>query len=362
MTNPASPFLHNCWYAAAWGDEIAANEIAEKAGSPFLARMILSEPLVLYRAGDGTPVALENRCAHRRAPLSQGKLLGDIVQCPYHGLQYDRTGACVRVPSQIAIPPGTRVRSYPAIERWNVVWVWMGEAGAADAGLIPDLWWLDDPDWTRAGGRLHLKAHYQLLVDNLLDLTHVTFVHGRTLAGAEEEAEAPTKTERDGASVGIGRWMLDTAPPPLFAKAGGFKGNVDRWQFVTWRAPSTVFLDVGCAETGTGAPEGDRAHGISMWSNHLITPETVGSTHYMWCYARNFAPDDADVTRVIVEGGQQTFREDVVMIEAQQRSIDDAPDAPTIDINIDAAPLQARRIMAEMLEKERAATANTKAG
>ncbi len=336
-------FLKNVWYAAAWSSGLGAEPIA---------RTITGEFVVLYRRADGTPVALEDRCCHRALPLSMGRVEGDDIRCGYHGLRYAPSGVCVEVPGQSAIPPGARVPSYPVVERWRTIWIWMGDAGAADPALIPDVFWLDDPAWVPSPGYIHMNADYRLLVDNLLDLTHVTYLHTRTIAGDPSEGLVPVKTERDGESVHVGRWMLDTPPPPMFADAGGFTGNVDRWQLITWRPPSTVVLDIGSADAGTGAPDGDRSRGISMWSTHLITPETATSCHYHWCYARNYKLDDPSLTKLLYEGGDRTFNEDVAVLEAQQRALLENPSAPVIDINIDNAPLQARRIVEDLIAAE----------
>src|ERR1700733_6586862 len=166
-------FLRNCWYAAGWSKDI---------GAALLPRRLLDEPVVLFRTSDGTVAALEDRCCHRAAPLSRGVLEDGVVQCGYHGLKFDRSGACVEIPGQAHVPSDVRVRSYPVVERWNVAWIWMGDPAKADAAKIPDLAWLDDPAWRITPGYLHLNANYQLLTDNLLDLTHVSYLHKRTLA------------------------------------------------------------------------------------------------------------------------------------------------------------------------------------
>ncbi len=338
-------FLRNCWYAGTWADAVDDKP---------LARTILGEPVVFFRDSDGRITALADRCSHRALPLSMGRVVGDAIQCAYHGLEFDRAGACVRVPGQSAIPPGAGVKSYPVVEKWRTAWIWMGDPALADADEIPDVWWLDDPEWTVAPGYLHMNANYQLLVDNLLDFTHVTYLHTRTIAGDPAEGRVLPETRRDGKTVHVDRWMLDIPPPPMFVAAGGFTGNVDRWQLVNWTPPSTVWLDIGCADAGTGAPEGNRDHGISMWSTHLITPETETSTHYHWCYARNYKLGDEATTRLLKEGGHLTFMEDVVVLEIQQAAMLDRPGGPTIDINIDNGPLQSRRILGELIEKEAA--------
>ena len=345
-------FLRNCWYVACW-----SHDLEERT----FARTILGQPVVFYRREDGTPVALEDRCCHRGLPLSMGRIKGDDIECGYHGLTFDPSGACVRVPGQSAIPPGAEVRAFPVVEKWRTIWIWMGDPALADEAKVPNVFWLDHPDWEPAPGYSHMKANYQLLVDNLLDLTHVTYLHSRTIAADDVEALIPVTTERDGDSVRVGRWIPDIPPPPMFAAARPFAGRVDRWQFITWEAPSTVYLDIGCADVGTGAMEGDRSHGISMWSTHLITPETETSTHYHWGFARDYKLDDDSVTELLREGGRVTFTEDVDVLEIQQRTMRAMPDAPAVDINIDNAPLQARRILDELIAKEQSAASQTAA-
>ena len=331
-------FLRNHWYIAAWSDDVRDAPVA---------RTILGQPVVLYRKPDGTAVALEDRCCHRGLPLSMGKVVEDGLQCGYHGLTFDDTGACVRVPGQSAIPPGAAVRSYPVVERWRWVWVWMGDPDQANDAKIPDYHWLADERWVAPTGYFHLKADYRRLVDNLLDFSHLQFVHERTI-GTDAIADIPSEIARDGETIDITRWIMDSPPPALFQKAGGFNGNVDRWMNCRYTAPSSVVFDIGCAAAGTGAPDGNRSQGIEIRSLHGITPETETTTHYFWGYARNFALDDETTTDLLRGGAQATFSEDVEILEHQQQAIAAKPDADYIDINGDAAPLQARRILDEL--------------
>jgi phenylpropionate dioxygenase-like ring-hydroxylating dioxygenase large terminal subunit len=341
-------FLRNCWYAAAWSRDLA--------GKP-LARTFLNEKVVLYRTARGQPAALEDQCCHRAAPLSRGEISGEHLCCGYHGLQFDTAGNCVLVPGQAQVPPGAAVRSYPVHERWNVVWIWPGAAALADPAGIPELPWLDDSNWTTTPGMIGVNANYQFMIDNLLDLTHVNYLHKNTLAGDPREATAPWKTERLPDGVRIARWVLDTMPPPLFARAGNFTGNIDRWQFVTWKPPGTVFLDVGCAKAGTGAPQGDRSQGVSVWSTHLITPETEERSQYMFAFARNFAQDDAAMSRFLYDGTLATFLEDAAMLEAVQTNRRGGSLDGLIHVSSDAAQLQARRLLHTLIEDERRAVA-----
>jgi phenylpropionate dioxygenase-like ring-hydroxylating dioxygenase large terminal subunit len=317
-----------------------------------VARVFLNEPIVLFRTPDGRPVALEDRCCHRAAPLSLGKLVGEHLQCGYHGLKFDSLGRCVETPGQKAIPPGAFVRSYVICEKWSVAWIWMGDPALADESKIPDLPWLDSPEWTLAPGYLHIDANYQLIIDNLLDLTHLSYLHLKTLAGDPKEAVLPIKTERLKEGVHVSRWLLDIKPPPLFARAGNFTANVDRWQLITWKPPAIVYFDIGCAKAGTGAQQGDRSQGISMWTNHLLTPETDTSTHYLFGYTRNYALNDEQMTKLLFDGSVVTYLEDKAMLEAQQKRLNGGALDRTIDINADAPSLQFRRQLDRLIEAE----------
>ncbi len=341
-------FLRNCWYAATW-----AKDLADKP----VAKTFLNEKIVLFRTSSGQPVALEDQCCHRAAPLSRGEVKGDNLACGYHGLQFDRTGRCVVIPGQQHVPRGASVRNYPVYEKWSAIWIWMGDAALADPGRIPELPWLADENWAITPGTLDVKSNYQFIVDNLLDVTHALYVHKNTLAGDPREATVPTRTERLPNGVKVGRWLLDVAPPPLFAKAGNFNGNVDRWQFVTWTPPATVFLDVGCAKAGTGAPEGNRSQGISIWSTHLITPQTEETCQYMFSYARNFAIHDAAMSKMLYEATRATFLEDADIIEAVQTNRRGGSLEGLIDLTADAAQLQARRMLNRLIDEESHAVA-----
>lgn len=338
-------FVKNAWYVAAESHEL---------GDGLLGRTICSEPVVLFRAGDGTPAALEDRCCHRDLPLSLGAQVGNGVRCGYHGLHFDASGACVSVPGQTRVPPGAAIRAFPVVERYRYIWIWTGDPAAADDSLVPDFHWNDDPGWISNTGYFHVDGNHQLLVDNLLDLSHVQFVHATTL-GADGVTDAPLETRRDGDQIRIDRWIMDKPPPPMFASAGDFAGTVDRWQLITWTAPTHVVIDAGCADSGSGARNGDRSRGITVHSNHTITPETEKSCHYFWHHARNFRLDDAALTKILATAAGNAFGEDVVILAAQQRSIDTAPDGWSwIDINADAGVLQARRVVDGLVAAETA--------
>ena len=183
-------FLKNCWYMAGWAHELDEGRL--------IGRTLLEEPVLLYRGESGAVVALDNRCCHRGAYLSNGRREGDCVRCLYHGLKFDATGRCVQIPGQDVIPARLGVRSYPVVQRQGLIWIWMGQAAKADPAQILDFPYLDDPQWKGVPDYMHYKANWLLIVDNLSDFAHLAFVHTKTLGGSEEYAfvTRPTAVER----------------------------------------------------------------------------------------------------------------------------------------------------------------------
>ena len=305
--------------------------------------MLLDEPVVLYRKEDGGVVALEDRCCHRQLPLSMGSLVHDTLRCGYHGLRFDASGKCVEIPGQASIPPQARVKCYPVLERYNWVWIWMGEPHKADPALIPNWWWAEHPDWafTRPD-RARLQCNYQLIADNVLDVTHLAYVHAGSI-GAASITEFPATVEREERLVRLTRWIRDRPPPPLYRKAGNFKGNVDRWQVVEHIPPCFTVNFAGCS---------DSSGRIELMALSAPTPETARSTHYFFGFVRNFGLGDADTERICALDMVKVFNEDFPVLEAQQRALELAPGAPRVDIAVDAAPLAARRMLQAMIGRE----------
>jgi vanillate O-demethylase monooxygenase subunit len=345
-------FLRNSWYVAAWGHEVQRLKL--------MRRILLGEPVALYRKGDGAPVALEDRCCHRHAPLSHGRLRGDKVECAYHGLVFDPTGKCVHIPAQETIPEKARVRSYPVAEKHQWIWIWMGEPERADEALIPDFGVMDDPAWNWRGETLAVEGNYMLVVENLMDLSHLPALHATTLADtAIPPNDIPVAYETDGDTVSVDRWVLDTAPPPYFRLLAGYQKDdrVDRWMNTVFTPPSFVRIDIGAARAGSGAREGDRSQGITTWNLNAITPETARSSHYFWAQAQDFAGDDPSISEVDFQLVHQAFQEDLAIIKGQQANIDLDPEAPRLNIASDRAGVQARRIVDRLIGEEADAAA-----
>jgi phenylpropionate dioxygenase-like ring-hydroxylating dioxygenase large terminal subunit len=337
-------FPLNAWYAAAWGHEVSARGV--------LGRTVCSQKLALWRKPDGSIGALEDACWHRRLPLSLGHCEGNDLVCRYHGLAFDSTGRCTRMPSQDRISPSARVRAYPAIEKYRLVWVWPGDPARADPARVPDLHWNTDPEWEGDGETLFARCDYRLIVDNLMDLTHETFVHSTSI-GHRAIAETPSTTTHDERSVTVMRWMLDIDAPPFWRTQLGKPGNVDRWQIIRFEPPCTIVLDVGVALAGTGAPQGDRRQGVTGRVLNTITPETDATCMYFWTLLRNYRLRDQTLTTQLRVANARIFEEDRAVVEAQQQTLDAAPGEPIHNLNIDAGSVWARRIIDRLIAEER---------
>jgi len=338
---------HNTWYVAAYDVEV---------GRSLLPRTIAGRRLVLYRQLDGKAVALEDACWHRLVPLSVGWLDGDQVVCGYHGLKYNAAGRCTFMPSQGTVNPSARVTSYPVVEQDRFVWVWTGDPALADPNRVPDLYWNDHSEWTGDGEVLHVDCNYKLVVDNLMDLTHETYVHSSSLGNAAV-AETPFEVHHDPNGIRVTRWMLDIDAPPFWAQQlewrfGQLPGRVDRWQIIDFRPPSTITIDVGVAHAGTGAQGGDRSQGVNAVVIDTMTPETEKSCHYFWSLTRNYSIRDQRITTLLRTGNAAVFAEDVAMLSAQQRAIDQHPDKDFYNLNIDAGAMWARRLIERMVDAE----------
>lgn len=333
----------NAWYVVAWSHEVGRR-------AP-LARTVCGKPMALWRADDGNIAALEDACWHRMAPLSMGKLEDDQIVCPYHGLKFNKVGACTRMPSQETISPTVRVHSFPAIEQHRFVFVWPGDPEKADPALVPDLHWNDDPEWEGDGKTMFAKCDYRLFIDNLMDLTHETFVHATSI-GNPAVAETPLETTHTEQTVRVQRTMENVDAPPFWRAQLGKPGNVDRWQIIDFEPPCTIVLDVGVALAGTGALQGDRSQGVNGRVLNSITPETDTTCMYFWSLVRNYRLRDQSLTTQLREANAGIFVEDQTILEAQQRRISESAGVSLRNLNIDAGSMRARRIIEKMISAE----------
>ena len=339
-------FIRDQWYVAAYTREV---------GRELFSRTVCGEPVLLWRTEAGEVTAMSDRCVHRRFPLSQepSRLDGDRVVCGYHGFTYGADGVCVSVPGQRRVPRTARLTSYPVVEQDSFVWVWIGERERADEKLIPRAPWLDRPGWTVVSGMEPLGARYGLLVDNLLDLSHETYLHGGYI-GTPEVAETPITTEVDDQAgiVRVSRHMDDAACPPFYAESTGIDGRITRWQDIEYHAPCLYLLHSRIAPVGAPPPEADGSDPDAFHVEvvYAITPETENSTHDFWAVARDFAPDDEKVTGFLRENNRTVVLQDVVALDVLERALTEEKGGyQELSINIDTGGLAARRMLARMV-------------
>ncbi len=313
-------YVKNTWYAAAWEHEIAAAENK-------LARTICEQPLVFIRGESGDYFALDNRCCHRAAPLSIGRIEGDNIRCMYHGLLYDNKGKCIEIPGQDRISKNMCVRQYPVAVRGNMLWIWMGDPALANEDHIIDFEPLNDSDNWRGFDKeayLHYQANWLLIADNLADFSHVAFVHEQTLGGSEsyayESVVEEVVTEEDG--VSLDRWHNNSNPPP-FHKAVISEDlhdqKVDRLNAVSLHVPGVFLMNTLFAPAGWDKEKNDRSVCHEYSNCQLMTPETWNTTHFFWNYLHNRDRDKPEVTETLRQYLLAGFMEDKLFIEEQQK-------------------------------------------
>jgi vanillate O-demethylase monooxygenase subunit len=332
-------YLRNEWYVAALSQEIQE--------SP-LARTLLGESLVLFRTASGKVAVMDNRCPHRGAPLASGEVVGESLVCGYHGFSFSTTGRCNHIPGGAVIPAKACVRSYPVVDRWGWVFVWMGDPERVDEALLPDFKWTAEPGWAGGSDYLYVKSNYNLVRDNLLDLTHARFVHKKTLA-TSAVTDTPIRTSVDGRIVSVERDMLNIEPSPFFKKIPGFKGRVDHRQCIRFYPAS--YISINTTVTAVAGEDDDRV--AMFYVLNAMTPETDKTTHYFWALVRNFAPEDEAVSRMQHELNKNTFQEDVDILEQQQVLLDTAPaNWLPVAVPSDGGCVQAGRLMKRLLAQE----------
>ncbi|GAA6142455.1 aromatic ring-hydroxylating dioxygenase subunit alpha [Hydrogenophaga sp. 5NK40-0174] len=343
MADRHTPFIFNAWYVAALGEEL---------GEPLLARRLLGQRVVMYRASTGEPVALEDRCPHRSFPLSHGQRDGDTIVCGYHGLRFDTKGDCIEVPSQPTCPRNIGTRRYPLIERGPLVWIWMGDDEAdADPALLPPVDWVSDAQWATSHGSLALPASYVRLHENLLDLTHLSFLHANSF-GTPDYARAEYQTEMGDGVFGLQRDVVPTTLPPLWAKPTKLEGVSTAARIARSTFHSPALHEVNVRFYDSALPEGERPE-YRIRTAHLPTPESATSTHYFVVHGRDFAQDDPGITDFMHEKLFAAFEEDVWGLGLQEEVLADADDGfYEISIAADGPSVAMRRYIKQRAEAE----------
>ena len=337
-------FLRNAWYVAAWEKDVADKPVPVR---------ILDEKIVLFRKTYGKVAALEDACPHRKLPLSMGRIHGDQIECGYHGMMFDCSGACTKAPATDRPPSTAVVRAYPMEARYGLLWIWMGEPALANPDTIFAVEHWGDPTWgLNQGDGMNVQCNYQYMTDNLLDPTHVAWVHQSSFASSACE-DTPLQTTVADSGVTVWRWMNDVEPAPFYAPFLKFEGRCDRKQQYEVRYPSNALIKAIFTPAGSGG-EGKPLHKdvFIMDSYNFMTPIDANTTKYYWFQMRNFAPDDAEISRQFATSVRGAFEEDRPILEAVHKGFAEQR-TPNIDLKIDVGPLRFRRRLAQMIKDER---------
>ena len=343
-------FVRDCWYVAAWDHDLPPEQP--------IARTIINEPVVIYRAASGGVVAMADRCCHRFAPLSLGRVEGDELRCMYHGLRFDRTGRCTEIPGQEMIPATACVRAYPVVSKHSWIWVWMGDPKKADERLIPAAVGLDDPAWTLRSGHMDYEADYQLINDNLTDFTHLSYVHAKSFGATEAFARTRPTVERLERGVRIWRWMTSEFTEDSAARAHR-RAEGDGWQSYDFLAPGILLMHTAVCPEGTAARFGGGIPDLTQvevlsenFTSQAVTPMTDRTSRYYFSWGPRAAEGSDALADAMLQVAHMAFNEDKTMIEAQQRSIDMAPGLKEVLTSADVGPMQMRAMMQRLMRQE----------
>lgn len=346
-------FLKNAWYVAALDHEIQEG---------LHARKILGEDVVLYRKTDGQVAALEDACPHRKLPLSMGRLRGDEVECGYHGLVFDCSGSCVSAPGMKHIPKAAVVRSYACVERYGFIWIWMGDAERADPSAIINVDHWGDPEWgMNRGDAMLMECNYLYITDNLLDPSHVSWVH-QTSFGSADIIGVPLKVDVEDNGVTVSRWMRDVEVAPFYQKFVKFSGRCDRKQQYEVRFPSQALIRAVFKPAGVGTDEEPFHDDVFLMDSYnFMTPIDESTTRYYWFQMRNFSPNDEAVSSQFSADVRHAFEEDRAILSAVHIGM--AKNPSKLDLPLDSGPMRFRRRMQQMIDAERSqdATGDTDA-
>ncbi len=336
-------YLRDAWYVASWSQDL-------EEGKP-LAASVLGEPIVLWRAADGVH-ALEDRCVHRLAPLSLGRCEGNRLRCMYHGFVYGADGQVLEIPGQSEIPPKARVRSYPVIDRHSWIWVWMGDPAKADAGLIPPAVGFDEPDWILGRGYLDYAAEARLINDNLLDFSHLTFVHANSFGAGSAFADSTPKITPLPRGVRFERWVENARSP-----AGLQNPPVDRWSSYDFLIPGVLLMWSGSFDLGTAAacnherPDYDKAQAGVTFTSQAVTPSGGKTSRYFFSWGPHRRYGDEALRDTLMGIAGQAFGEDKLIIEAQQRVIDHTENPQVLPTVHDRGVMIFNRLVARLMRE-----------
>jgi phenylpropionate dioxygenase-like ring-hydroxylating dioxygenase large terminal subunit len=341
QADSTTPFIRNAWYVIAQSAEVGRSPIARTA---------LGTSVMLFRTLGGAVVALANRCCHRSFPLVHGTLDGDTIVCGYHGLRYDTSGKCIEIPMQKSVPASLRVRAFQTVERGPFVWIWMDETPGQDAP--PHQEWLDHPDWAVRVGYLYVKGSYVHLHENLLDLSHLSFLHAKTF-GTPEYARTPVELNCEGENLEVWR-HVQCELPAIYARPLGWTGaRAIRSSGSRYVAPG-LHVNTGIFRN-LDLPDEAQSPQPMVKVAQLVTPESAVTTHYWTAQARNFATTDAEMGEFMIKAQVEAFKEDAFALQqiTEMQALAAEDGIQEFSIPTDKAGVLMRRQLKKLADLER---------
>ena len=343
-------FLKNCWYMSGWSPDFEADKITP--------RRLIGIDLIFYRKTNNELIVMEDKCCHRMAPLSIGQQEGDDIRCMYHGIKFGPDGQCTEIPTQKRIPKNVCVKTYPVVERHGSAWVWMGDPALADADKIPNFIGPDTDDWAMLPDRKYMNINYQLMNDNLLDLSHVAYVHRNSFGQGDTEASSafakiPSKTTKYENGVRVERWVTGQASPPYIKEILN-EPNLDYYTWYDFVAPGIFLLNTRIYPLGYIEKYGDdlinQAHIFAEYSCQAVTP--IDEDNICYYFALGPWAKHAELQQMYLDLGHMAFGEDQVMLEKQYAVMKRNPDVELMNLAADQSIVTFRSIMADLKTKE----------
>ncbi|MSR13716.1 MAG: aromatic ring-hydroxylating dioxygenase subunit alpha [Gammaproteobacteria bacterium] len=345
-------FVKNCWYCAGWDYELSQGRCA------LLARRLAGEAVVLYRKLDGTVVAFEDRCCHRQAPLSRGTKEGDSLRCGYHGMKYGPDGVCTEIPGQTIIPPKARVRTYPVVEQDNWIWVWLGDPALADPKHICSAVGPGAQGWNIKTSKVSINTNYRREIENLMDLSHVAWIHRDTLGGSMAWVEAKLNHTPIERGINTEFWMPEAAAPGFAKHLFPPEAVFDAHANINFTLPCNFIMRYQVWSPGT--MKVGKENGLLLldsWSSQAVTPRDEHWCDYYYSWGLSEATDSPGMVDLLVEAANAAFLEDKAMLEAQYERLRECPDGNKIDIKADTGPNKMLFLVDKLLAEEAAVTA-----
>lgn len=343
-------FLKNAWYCAGWDYEF------HQGADAIVARKIAGERVVLYRKPDGKMVALEDRCPHRQAALSLGRKEGGSLRCMYHGMKFDGEGACEEIPGQTHIPEQACVRVFPVVEKNNWVWVWMGDPAQADQNLICFSVGLSDPDWHLKGSKMHVDTNYRWEIENLADLSHLTWVHEKTVGGDPAYGEIKPKHTITPRGVNTLFWVRSVAPTALIRHIFPADMKLDICFDIQHTVPCNWVMRFRAFSAGSNT-EGESNGQLlaDTWTCQAVTPCDEDSVDYYYSWGASKETEFPGLSDLLGRGLDIAFNEDRRMLEAQHVRRKEKPDFKMVSITHDAGPGKMLWVLDKLIREEQQA-------